>query len=58
MWIREPRKVSEEIEYLGTTEMCIYLLKGREYIPEDIFCGLSGPSSITLLMAIFQGKIG
>jgi glyoxylase-like metal-dependent hydrolase (beta-lactamase superfamily II) len=32
MWIREPRKVSEEIEYLGTTDMCIYLLKGREYM--------------------------
>ena len=32
MWIRDPRKVSEEIEYLGTTDMCIYLLKGREYM--------------------------
>jgi glyoxylase-like metal-dependent hydrolase (beta-lactamase superfamily II) len=32
MWIREPQKVSEEIEYLGTTDMCIYLLKGREYM--------------------------
>jgi len=32
MWIREPQKVSEEIEYLGTTDMCVYLLKGREYM--------------------------
>ena len=32
MWIREPQKVSEEIEYLGTTDMCIYLLKGKEYM--------------------------
>ena len=32
MWIREPQKVSEEIEYVGTTDMCIYLLKGREYM--------------------------
>jgi len=32
MWIREPQKVSDEIEYLGTTDMCIYLLKGREYM--------------------------
>ena len=32
MWIREPQKVNEEIEYLGTTDMCIYLLKGREYM--------------------------
>ena len=32
MWIKEPQKVSEEIEYLGTTDMCIYLLKGNEYM--------------------------
>jgi glyoxylase-like metal-dependent hydrolase (beta-lactamase superfamily II) len=32
MWIREPQRVSEGIEYLGTTDMCIYLLKGREYM--------------------------
>ncbi len=32
MWIRGPQKVNEEIEYLGTTDMCIYLLKGREYM--------------------------
>jgi hypothetical protein len=25
MWTREPRMVSEEIEYLGTTDMCVYL---------------------------------
>ena len=32
MWIREPQRVNEEIEYLGTTDMCVYLLKGREYM--------------------------
>jgi hypothetical protein len=32
MWIREPQRVSEEIEYVGTTDMCIYLLKGNEYM--------------------------
>ena len=32
MWIKEPQKVSEEIEYLGTADMCIYLLKGNEYM--------------------------
>lgn len=32
MWIKEPQKVNEEIEYLGTTDMCIYLLKGNEYM--------------------------
>jgi hypothetical protein len=32
MWIKEPQKVTEEIEYLGTADMCIYLLKGNEYM--------------------------
>ncbi len=32
MWVREPQRVSEEIEYLGTADMCVYLLKGREYM--------------------------
>jgi glyoxylase-like metal-dependent hydrolase (beta-lactamase superfamily II) len=32
MWIKEPQKVSEEIEYVGTADMCIYLLKGNEYM--------------------------
>ena len=32
MWMREPQEVNEEIEYLGTSDMCVYLLKGREYM--------------------------
>lgn len=32
MWIIEPQKVTDRIEYLGDKEMCTYLLKGREYM--------------------------
>jgi glyoxylase-like metal-dependent hydrolase (beta-lactamase superfamily II) len=32
MWIREPGKVTDHIEYLGAHDMCVYLLKGREYM--------------------------
>jgi len=30
MWIKEPGKVTERIALLGTTEICSYLLKGKE----------------------------
>lgn len=29
MWIRQPGKVTERIDFLGTYDMCLYLLKGR-----------------------------
>jgi glyoxylase-like metal-dependent hydrolase (beta-lactamase superfamily II) len=32
MWIMEPQKINDSIEYLGAREMCVYLLKGREYM--------------------------
>lgn len=32
MWIIEPQKVNERIEYLGARDMCVFLLKGREYM--------------------------
>lgn len=32
MWIKEPGRVTQNIEYLGEPEMCVYLLKGREYM--------------------------
>lgn len=32
MWIMEPGRVTDHIEYLGAEDMCIYLLKGREYM--------------------------
>jgi len=32
MWIKEPGKVTDHIEYLGANDMCSYLLKGREYM--------------------------
>jgi glyoxylase-like metal-dependent hydrolase (beta-lactamase superfamily II) len=32
MWIKKPGKVTDHIEYLGTEDMCTYLLKGREYM--------------------------
>jgi len=32
MWIKKPRKVTDHIEYLGAEDMCIYLLKGQEYM--------------------------
>jgi glyoxylase-like metal-dependent hydrolase (beta-lactamase superfamily II) len=30
MWIKQPGKVTERIDFLGTYDMCLYLLKGRE----------------------------
>ena len=32
MWIKKPGKVTDHIEYLGAEDMCIYLLKGSEYM--------------------------
>ena len=32
MWIKEPGKVTDHIEYLGAKDMCVYLLKGQEYM--------------------------
>jgi glyoxylase-like metal-dependent hydrolase (beta-lactamase superfamily II) len=32
MWIKKPDKVTKYIEYLGAEDMCVYLLKGREYM--------------------------
>ena len=30
MWISEPGKISDRIDFLGTRKTCLYLLKGRE----------------------------
>lgn len=30
MWIRQPGKVTERLHFLGTTENCLYFLKGKE----------------------------
>lgn len=30
MWIKQPGKVNERIDFLGTHDMCLYLLKGKE----------------------------
>jgi len=30
MWIREPGKVTDRLEFLGTRENCLYLLKGKD----------------------------
>jgi len=30
MWIREPGEVSDRIDFLGTFDVCLYLLKGKE----------------------------
>jgi len=30
MWIREPGKVSDRLEFLGARESCLYLLKGKD----------------------------
>lgn len=30
MWIREPGKVTDKLDFLGTTDNCLYLLKGKE----------------------------
>jgi glyoxylase-like metal-dependent hydrolase (beta-lactamase superfamily II) len=32
MWIMEPGTVTDHIDYLGAADMCVYLLKGREYM--------------------------
>jgi len=32
MWIIEPGKITVHIEYLGAKDMCVYLLKGQEYM--------------------------
>ncbi|MBM3120080.1 MAG: MBL fold metallo-hydrolase [Chloroflexi bacterium] len=29
MWIREPGKVTDRLDFLGTTDNCLYLLKGK-----------------------------
>ena len=30
MWIREPGKVNDRLDFLGTSDICLYLLRGRE----------------------------
>lgn len=30
MWIKKPGKVTDRLDFLGTTDNCLYLLKGRE----------------------------
>jgi glyoxylase-like metal-dependent hydrolase (beta-lactamase superfamily II) len=30
MWIREPGKISDRLDFLGTSENCLYLLRGRD----------------------------
>jgi glyoxylase-like metal-dependent hydrolase (beta-lactamase superfamily II) len=30
MWIKEPGKVTERLDFLGTRETCLYLLRGRD----------------------------
>ena len=30
MWIGEPGEVTDRIDFLGTREICLYLLKGKE----------------------------
>lgn len=30
MWVGEPGKLSDRLEFLGTREICLYLLKGKE----------------------------
>ena len=30
MWIREPGKVTDRLEFLGTRESCLYMLKGKD----------------------------
>jgi hypothetical protein len=56
MWIREPQKVSEEIEYLGTADMCVYLLKGREYM--EIFRGVIKSIVDNIVDSEISGQVG
>ncbi len=30
MWIKEPGKVTDRLDFLGTTDNCLYMLKGKE----------------------------
>jgi glyoxylase-like metal-dependent hydrolase (beta-lactamase superfamily II) len=30
MWIQEPSKINDRIDFLGTRDLCLYLLKGKE----------------------------
>ncbi|GAI18030.1 unnamed protein product, partial [marine sediment metagenome] len=30
MWIQEPGKINDRIDFLGTRDLCLYLLKGKE----------------------------
>jgi glyoxylase-like metal-dependent hydrolase (beta-lactamase superfamily II) len=30
MWIREPGKVNDRLDFLGTSDICLYLLRGKE----------------------------
>jgi len=32
MWIKEPGKINDNLEFLGTHDSCVYLLKGNDYM--------------------------
>ena len=32
MWIKEPGKITDRIDFLGTHQICLYLIKGKEYM--------------------------
>lgn len=32
MWIQKPQRINEHIEYLGSSDMSLYLIKGQEYM--------------------------
>lgn len=36
MWIKEPGKINDNLDFLGTYDNCVYLLKGDEYM---LICG-------------------
>jgi hypothetical protein len=48
--------VSEEIEYLGTADMCEYLLKGREHM--EIFRGVIKSIVDNIVDSEISGQVG
>ena len=32
MWIKEPGKINDNLDFLGTQDYCVYLLKGNDYM--------------------------
>lgn len=54
MWIKEPCTINERLEYFGEFDMCVYLLKGEEYM---LLEGAMSYLAPTLLKQLKERKI-